>query len=97
MRRTVKSLLHTPTVRAKMLAAQGRTDEYVHALEVLYGIQVEDDSAIGSIALGRARSMQATSTGLFRTRHMSPSTLPSVSAAGFYPVSYNPALPARRS
>ena len=43
MRRTVKSLLHTPTVRAKMLAAQGRTDEYVHALEVLYGIQVTDD------------------------------------------------------
>ena len=43
MRRMVKSLLHTPTVRAKMLAAQGRTDEYVHALEVLYGIQVEDD------------------------------------------------------
>ena len=43
MRRTVKSLLHTPTVRAKMLAAQGRTDEYVHALEVLYGIQVADD------------------------------------------------------
>ena len=43
MRRMVKSLLHTPTVRAKKLAAQGRTDEYVHALEVLYGIQVQDN------------------------------------------------------
>lgn len=47
--------------------------------------------------------MQAASTGLFRTRRMSPSTLPAVSAAGFcsgagfYPASYNPALPARRS
>ena len=44
----------------------------------------------------QATQRQAASTGLFRTRRMSPSTLPAVSAAGFYPVSYNPALPARR-
>ena len=42
MRRMVKSLLHTPTVRAKKLAAEGRTEDYVQALETLYGIQVED-------------------------------------------------------
>ena len=36
------SLLHTPTVRAKKLAAEGRTEDYVQALETLYGIQVED-------------------------------------------------------
>ena len=40
----------------------------------------------------QATQRQAASTGLFRTRRMFPSTLPAVSAAGFYPVSYNPAL-----
>lgn len=43
MRRMVKSLLHTPTIRAKQMAAQGRTDEYVAGLEALYGIEVEED------------------------------------------------------
>ena len=42
MRRMVKSLLHTPTVRAKKLASEGRAEDYVQALETLYGIQVED-------------------------------------------------------
>lgn len=42
MRRMVKFLLHTPTVRAKKLAAEGRTEDYVQALETFYGIQVED-------------------------------------------------------
>jgi glutamyl-tRNA reductase len=40
MRRMVRSLLHTPTVRARELAAQGRQDEYVSGLEALYGIEV---------------------------------------------------------
>ena len=43
MRRMVKSLLHTSTIRAKQMAAQGRTDEYVAGLEALYGIEVEED------------------------------------------------------
>ena len=40
VRRIVRKLLHTPTVRARELAAEGRTDEYVSALEALYGIAV---------------------------------------------------------
>lgn len=40
MRRMVKSLLHTPTVRARSLAKDGREADYVAALEALYGIEV---------------------------------------------------------
>jgi glutamyl-tRNA reductase len=40
MRRMVKQLLHTPTVRARQLAAEGREDEYLAALDALYGISV---------------------------------------------------------
>lgn len=42
MRRMVKSLLHTPTMRAKQLAASGKTAEYIAGLEALYGIEVRD-------------------------------------------------------
>lgn len=42
MRRMVKSLLHTPTVRARELAREGRVDDYVLALEALYGIEVQE-------------------------------------------------------
>ena len=42
MRRMVKSLLHTPTVRARELARDGRIDDYVSALEALYGIEVQE-------------------------------------------------------
>ena len=42
MRRMVKSLLHTPTIRAKQLATQGRTSDYIAALETLYGITIDD-------------------------------------------------------
>jgi len=41
LRRMVKQLLHIPTVRARELAANGQQDDYVSALEALYGIQVE--------------------------------------------------------
>ena len=41
LRRMVRSLLHTPTVRAKQLASQGRADEYITGLEALYGIEVD--------------------------------------------------------
>lgn len=40
MRRMVKSLLHTPTVRARQLAKEGREEDYAAALEALYGIEV---------------------------------------------------------
>lgn len=41
LRRMVKQLLHVPTVRARELAANGQQDEYVAALEALYGISME--------------------------------------------------------
>lgn len=45
LRRMVKQLLHIPTVRARELAANGQQDDYVSALEALYGIQVEQPAA----------------------------------------------------
>lgn len=41
MRRIVRKLLHTPTVRARELAAEGRTEEYVKALQDVFGLEVE--------------------------------------------------------
>lgn len=41
VRRILRKLLHTPTVRARELAAEGRGDEYIRALEALYDIEVE--------------------------------------------------------
>lgn len=38
LRRMVNQLLHVPSVRARELAADGRLDEYEHALEVLFQI-----------------------------------------------------------
>ncbi|MFJ4207104.1 glutamyl-tRNA reductase [Paenarthrobacter sp. NPDC089675] len=45
LRRMVKQLLHIPTVRARELAAKGQQEEYVAALEALYGIEVEQPQA----------------------------------------------------
>jgi glutamyl-tRNA reductase len=45
LRRMVKQLLHVPTVRARELAANGQQDEYVAALEALYGITVEQPAS----------------------------------------------------
>jgi len=45
LRRMVKQLLHVPTVRARELAANGQQEDYVAALEALYGITVEPAAA----------------------------------------------------
>ena len=45
LRRMVKQLLHVPTVRARELASNGQQDEYIAALEALYGITVEQPVA----------------------------------------------------
>ncbi|WP_426225503.1 glutamyl-tRNA reductase [Pseudarthrobacter sp. DSP2-3-2b1] len=45
LRRMVRQLLHVPTVRARELAANGQQDDYVSALETLYGITVEQPAA----------------------------------------------------
>ncbi|UKA57614.1 glutamyl-tRNA reductase [Arthrobacter sp. FW306-2-2C-D06B] len=50
LRRMVKQLLHIPTVRARELAANGQQDDYVAALEALYGIQVEQPAAAAPAA-----------------------------------------------
>lgn len=50
LRRMVKQLLHVPTVRARELAANGQQEDYVAALEALYGITVEQPVAKASDA-----------------------------------------------
>ncbi|UWF77386.1 MULTISPECIES: glutamyl-tRNA reductase [Microbacterium] len=45
MRHLAGVLLHTPTSRAHELAAEGRADEFVAALETLYGLTPEADAA----------------------------------------------------
>lgn len=45
MRRMVRQLLHVPTIRARELAGEGRTDEYVAALETLYGLEFSEPLA----------------------------------------------------
>lgn len=41
LRHMIRRLLHTPTVRARELAAHGRQDDYTAALEALFGLRVE--------------------------------------------------------
>ena len=45
MRRMMRQLLHIPTVRARELAAEGRTADYVTALETLYGLDLTEPKA----------------------------------------------------
>ena len=40
VRKIVRKLLHTPTVRARELAAEGRTEDYVKALEDVFGLEI---------------------------------------------------------
>lgn len=54
MRRMMRQLLHVPTMRARELAAEGRTDEYVAALETLYGLDLS-----GSTATAPAKPVRA--------------------------------------
>jgi glutamyl-tRNA reductase len=70
LRRMVKQLLHVPTVRARELASNGQQDEYVAALETLYGITVEQPAAaaktecpVDHSALGVGTSAAAAQDG----------------------------------
>ncbi|MFF1254238.1 glutamyl-tRNA reductase [Pseudarthrobacter sp. NPDC058329] len=47
LRRMVRQLLHEPSVRARELAAAGRQDEYTAALEVLFGLSVNNRGQAG--------------------------------------------------
>lgn len=40
VRRLVRRLLHTPTVRARELAAEGRSEDYIQALQDVFGLEV---------------------------------------------------------
>lgn len=59
LRRMVKQLLHVPTVRARELAAKGQQDDYVAALETLYGITVDQPAAAPEAAECPVDHMQA--------------------------------------
>lgn len=62
VRRIVRKLLHTPTVRARELAAEGRTADYLQALEALYGIEVtsqEESARPGAPRRRRAEEFSA--------------------------------------
>jgi glutamyl-tRNA reductase len=52
LRRMVRQLLHIPTVRARELAGEGRQDEYVAALEALYGLSIEPAATAAGEASG---------------------------------------------
>ena len=54
MRQLGNALLHGPTLRIKQLAREGRTDEVAHALDLLFGVQVEDPVAPGVDGLAPA-------------------------------------------
>jgi len=43
LRRVVRDILHTPTVRAQQLTREGRLDEVEHALQVLMGIDTREN------------------------------------------------------
>ncbi|GAA1809906.1 glutamyl-tRNA reductase [Nesterenkonia flava] len=62
VRRIVRKLLHTPTVRARELAAEGRTEDYIKALDVLFGLDVgsrEESQRPGPARRRRAEEFSA--------------------------------------
>ncbi|MFJ3956371.1 glutamyl-tRNA reductase [Arthrobacter sp. NPDC090010] len=48
LRRMVKQLLHTPMVRGRELAAAGLQEQYVNAIEALYGIDVAEPQPVAA-------------------------------------------------
>lgn len=50
LRRMMRQFLHIPTVRARELAAEGRGQEYVDALESLFGLEVGERGDTGAHA-----------------------------------------------
>ncbi|WP_223881145.1 glutamyl-tRNA reductase [Nesterenkonia ebinurensis] len=64
LRRIVRKLLHTPTVRARELAAEGRGDEYIAALETLFGIQAATEESARRQAPRRRRPEEFTAAEL---------------------------------
>jgi glutamyl-tRNA reductase len=44
-RRIANAILHTPSVRAKELAVHGQQDEYLRAVNLLFGLEVHHRGA----------------------------------------------------
>ncbi|WP_258935342.1 hypothetical protein [Nesterenkonia pannonica] len=76
-RRIVRKLLHTPTVRARELASEGRTNEYVAALEALFGLAVDP----GGVPAHSARQASPRG-GLLRGRARPDGLLPAAGPRG---------------
>lgn len=53
LRRIVRRLLHEPTVRARQLAAAGRQDDYLAALDAIFGIGAPASGLSGVMSAGR--------------------------------------------
>ncbi|MDZ4091034.1 MAG: glutamyl-tRNA reductase [Arthrobacter sp.] len=51
LRRMMRRVLHTPTVRARELAALGRQDDYTAALDTLFGLSVQPGNGTAAAAL----------------------------------------------
>jgi len=60
LRHLAGALVHTPSVRARRLAAEGRSAEFLAALEALYGVQVETGDAARAVDAGLSDSDGAT-------------------------------------
>lgn len=56
MRRVLKKLLHTPTVRAREMASEGRGEDYIKALEDVFGLEVAPREEIGRQRPARRRA-----------------------------------------
>jgi glutamyl-tRNA reductase len=52
LRHLAGMLVHTPSVRARRLAAEGRSNEFLAGLEALYGLQVDPSDTAGAADAG---------------------------------------------
>lgn len=58
VRRLVRKLLHTPTVRARELASEGRSQDYIQALEDVFGLEVTPREKPERAAPAKRRRME---------------------------------------
>ncbi|WP_378144477.1 glutamyl-tRNA reductase [Cnuibacter sp. UC19_7] len=63
LRHLVGVLLHTPSVRARELAREGRSDEVFAALETLFGLDGAAASAAGAVAAAAVEAADDTDAG----------------------------------
>lgn len=76
LRRVVRQLLHVPTMRARGLAAAGRQDEYIAALETLFGLDVTAAPAETGVAAEAEAGQPGFPARERRDRQVPDKTLP---------------------